>query len=551
MAEPTFSELADVKVDSERGTGTPAVVYNNLPLLQILNQQAEFQAKNQLARYQQFQSNLEGVYKELRDTAKMETMPQDRDVLQERMANVFKQIDENPHSLLGGPGYEKINEELVKLDQDSAESAKNYLYDSAHRQLLSKEPGFGTPENKKTIDDYANGKLGTRKAYSLAMPGLFDPLTLSSAINEAVKTPFSETKLSDDGKFIDTYTGTRYPMDKYQHAASVMYDLPDKQNVPLKNTIQQRFAALPKETQDHYTQKSPEDPAKAYYMDIMTGYHKDDATTKSGSKDNPYELLGARQKGALVLESVKQGNRKDLAMLKHNLAGEPTTKQTEVLLDLVGDVMGNTTGKTLSVEGSDKKYSTEPILDVSTPIKIALSEKGREAIRQGSNLDEIGETITTTDMPDVVTRTKDGGLRTVYYKKYTRDDIYDAKGNPKKGLPANAKVGEVVRDSSGNAVHRSQQIIPQTETISILGKDLFDKKQLAAGVGNVVNYLKQNHKGNILDYIKSNKEAKKKYKTGGKSYSQKDLKGLGYTDEQINAAIQAGTLEDDDEEENK
>ena len=83
MSEPSLSDILNFSVDSERGSGSAAVVYDSKPLIAQLNQSAQFKAENDWKKYNLFLGNLKDVYKDMNEIAKMPVMTKDREALKE------------------------------------------------------------------------------------------------------------------------------------------------------------------------------------------------------------------------------------------------------------------------------------------------------------------------------------------------------------------------------------------------------------------------------------------------------------------------------------
>lgn len=522
--EPSLGELANMRVDSEQGTGTPAVVFDSSNLYRRLDAAQQQIAQNKKQKYQQFLGNLKELYKGIGDAADLDIMTQDRPVLQKQMADLFSKIESDPRSALGGQGYAELQQGLAKLRFDSTESAKNNLFDKAHREFLARDPDLNTPENKTKLEAFGDQPLGARKAYELDMPGLFDPVTLGKGIAASIKQDYADTKLSDDGKFVETVSGTRYPEEQWDAVAGNLYELPDPRSGSLRNTMQQRFKALPPKIKEKY--EDAEDPAKAYFLDVMKSVRPGDQVKKAGDKANPFALLDKRNLNALAMEGIREGNREKLAKVRMQLNLEGLDGNSDFLLRQYAGIVGNKTGQFYTHEIGGAKVKEEQV-DLPANILKSYAQTEKETLREGSSLDPVSETISSGTLPDVTTRTKDGNIRVVFYKHYKQGD---------KNIPKDKKVGDIVESSTGNAAIERTGIIPKRNLLAVLGKGVVQSKMLA----NAIDAADVKLKGRGNDYIdkvaSGEEEAPKKQE---KTYR---LKNVTYTETQVEKAAKASNM---------
>jgi hypothetical protein len=349
MPEPSLSELTNIRVDPELGTGAPAVVLNNSDLVRTINDNAQFKAQNDWKRYVQFQGNLKDVFQNVEDIASIEVMEQDRPELKKRLGDALNKIQSNPHAFFSGTGADfiEISKDLAKIRSDSVASKQNNVFDKAHREYILRDPSLNTEENKRIIDNYSKQPLGKRQPYLLNLPGMFDPATIGKQLNEITKTVKPYTKYIDNGNFIESGTETTYDADKWNKAAETLYNMQDDRGNLLRNTVQQRFQNLPKEVQAEYADQP--DPAKAFYLSSLEPFRlKDAVTDKQAPKPNPFRLQEQKAKDELdklrqkhnydvSLEAMKIGGAKEVAKLKSTLTGKTKNQQYGYLNNLVNE----------------------------------------------------------------------------------------------------------------------------------------------------------------------------------------------------------------------
>ena len=79
MAEPTLSEITNIRVDPEVGSGTPANVIAASDVVRTLNENAKFKAVNDMNKYKMFTEQLSNVFQNGIDIANTEVRAEDKD----------------------------------------------------------------------------------------------------------------------------------------------------------------------------------------------------------------------------------------------------------------------------------------------------------------------------------------------------------------------------------------------------------------------------------------------------------------------------------------
>jgi len=118
--------------------------------------------------------------------------------------------------------------------------------------------------------------------------------------------------------------------------------------------------------------------------------------------------------------------------------------------------------------------------------------------------------------PDAVRVDKDGKFRRIFYKRYEKGDE----------IPEGKAVGDI-KSSGPNAV-----------VDEVLGRAQLTQDQLELALGKKALTGKQLNK----QMVNTVGGAGKKYSINGKSYSKKQLNDMGYDDNEINEAINAGII---------
>lgn len=535
--EPSLSELTNIHSEADLGTGdTGAVTNDGSNLVRLLNQTAEFRANQDREKYNTFLENLNGMYKDVENISSLDVAAEDRDHLTKQMNDVLSNVYKNPKDFFNNVGSaqgKELHKKLANWRMDAMQSKQDKLFDAAHREYIGRNPELNTDKNKANVDGYLKQPLGKRKAFTLDLPGIYDPSAMADQINKSIKQDYAKTGFSADGKFMWDEKGATYDPAQYRKRAEAFYYLPDKRGQELRSTLEGRFKSLPKDIQDQY--KGKEDPIKEWYLDLQDQFRSPSQITKENQKANPYALETQKDKTKFALEDLRNRNDTNreirVAQVKASLKDSAKPQQTKFLLDLASDVMNNTKGKMVVQNGKGNDYSTENIINASPVILKKFGKPIKKVTKDVLNRDIVTDDIL---LPDIMTRTADGGMRSIFWKK--------------------DKDGNILKDSNNNPVQESSEVAPLSEVMSIVGKDYMDKKSLPGAVEMAQDVLR-NYSGDINKYSKANKSAAddsddsddtdvdnsggapvtqkatpktgdkaKTYKVGGKDFSEDQLK---------------------------
>lgn len=499
MPEPSLGELSNLHSEESLGTGDVGAVTNSgSDLVHLLNQTAQFQANQSREKYNTFLENLNGIYKDAENIASLDVATEDRDALTKQKNEILSMVYKNPKDFfanVGGAQGQELHKKLAQWRMDATESKQNKLFDAAHREYLGKNPELNTPENKSNVDNYLKVPLGRRKSFTLQLPGLYDPIALGTELNAAVKQDYAKPGVTPDGKFTFTEKGTKYDPEKYRKLAESAYYLPDSRGQQLRSTLQGRFESLPKDIQSKY--KDSQDPVKDWYLDLQDQYRKPDQVQKDDLKANPFALKDEKSRNRFALQDLKDRNTEGreirVAQIKEQLKDSPKPEQTKFLLNLAADVIGNTTSD-LMVDTGKGNYQKEKVINASPVILKMFSKPVSTTIKDATGKKTVSEKVLE---PDVITKTPDGSVRTIFYKKN--------------------KKGETVKGEGGHPLIETSEVAPLKEVMSILGKDYMGKKSLPGAVNLAGDVLSQ-YGGDINKYIAANKQqAKAEEKTSSTS----------------------------------
>lgn len=319
MPEPGLSEILNFNADPQRGTGTPAVVYDSNNLINTLNDAAQYRAENVWRKYNMFMGNLKEVYKDLNEIAKQPILTEDREKIKGGMAQILKKISADPQGFFGGGGkYQETLAEIAKLQTDVTESKQNALYDEAHRQYFYANPELDTQENRLLLDGFRKQQLGQRSPYLLKLPGLFDAKAIADALKISTEKKFSEDAYSPDKKNLITTSGIIYDPGAWDSQKKAFFDQSDKRGNPLRETITQRWNSSP-ELQRMYA--TPYE----YYSASVDAYKPQNQLSTSMKESDIY--MNERRIQAQAAESAK--NR---ALTRSLSGGGPKTTTPPVTI---------------------------------------------------------------------------------------------------------------------------------------------------------------------------------------------------------------------------
>lgn len=245
MADVSLNDIINIERDPGGGQTSPRAKWDTGPLVQALNQSAQFKAENDWRKYTTFLGELKNTYKELGEIQGLETAQADKPYLQKKAADIFQEIGDDPKAFFGGKSAD-VEKKIGKLRSESTQSVQDKVYDDAHRKYMETDATLQTEENKAILDGYFKQPLGQRKPYMLQLPALYNPQAIAEQINAVIPHKFSDTGLSTDGKFINTVSGTRYDEKDFKTLSDQMFNTPDpKTGIPISQAVAKRLKALP------------------------------------------------------------------------------------------------------------------------------------------------------------------------------------------------------------------------------------------------------------------------------------------------------------------
>lgn len=286
MAEPTLKEIESARIDPEIGTGQPAVVYDDSQLLQSINQNAQFKAKNDWAKYQQFIGDYENTLNNVQAIADKEVADSDRDYLKKESVDLLSSVLGDPNKIYSPEFNGKLAN--IRANAASSKAARDFAERNAYFMLTN--PQFNTDENKAKIDDYLNKqtvKSGGRKMFTLGMPEVFDNVGYFDALKKSTGQTIDASFISPDQQFIHERQDTKYGYKPFIELVKLGYE----SNPKIQKKAQKDFESLPPEIKRNF------EDAKDYWVNFGSkhfgGYDDITMQGKEDIKANPQYLAGA------------------------------------------------------------------------------------------------------------------------------------------------------------------------------------------------------------------------------------------------------------------
>lgn len=525
--EPTLGEITSIRPEATTNPGV--ILEGGAEVVRNLNQSAQFNAEMAQRKYTQNLGLLKDIYQDVGRVSAMPILAEDRPIIQKKLADIFTEIGNDPRSALAGNKYPDIQKKLGEVTSLATQSKQDNIYDDFHSDYLQKDPELDTPENRAKIAQHGKQPLGSRQKYMLETPPKFDAEKAMGNIlkQKNVAIPYANSEFSADNKFINRETGTRYDRANALQTWNQGFDFgTDDNGKPIKQWAENQFEKIKKNPGQLEQYGNPKD-AKEFYSrvgEMMFGSKEDIVGEKSSTQvANPYEMSNTKQRNALYMEAVKEGNKEKLAAVRKSLEQQGAPENANFLVRQYADIVGNTTGETKSIDTGGNHYEKEDIINVPNNLLKQWADTQKETLKSGNTLDPVTQTIITGNMPDLTTRTKDGNVRYTYYKHYNKEDK----------IPKGKNVGDVVLGPTGNTILEKQGVIPRRSLLASIGGPVVEKKILSSAIEQADGFLKGRGNEDIdrinrgettpADEHKKPVPSGKSYKLGAKSYSESQI----------------------------
>jgi hypothetical protein len=418
--EPSLSEITSVAVDAERGTGTPAVVFETKSLVDTLSKAAQYKAASDWEKYKRFQDGLGDLFKNLSDTQSLETMAEDKPMLQQEAAQILDEISKNPRALFGAKQAEVMGK-LGGLRAKAVQSKQDKLFLDANNKYIADNEELNNEDNKALLEGFTKAGLGQRKPFTLQLPEIFDATKFFGELNKPEK--LGESFVTPDNQFIVEREKELRRFQPYMDKVkAAIQGVTDKQGRPKMKALQRIYDTLPASVKQAYEQnggvgKFLEDMAVNYFG----GTEDIETVVKEERKANPGYLekeklaqKAANDKANRAIEWAKLDWEKE----KKRLEGKPTEDAQFFLENFTNSIIDK-------AKGSGKKTF---VTGTDTPqYELPLSNATLEAFAFTSFDEKNQKTVKV--MPDRAVVDDNGNFEFKFYKR-DGDKIKYKNGNP-------------------------------------------------------------------------------------------------------------------------
>jgi hypothetical protein len=261
MPEPSVSEILNINADPERGTGEPAVVYDNSQVLSLLNQNARANQENQWRRYNRYLNDYETRLKEAQDISGLEVADSDREYLKGKLTTLLSGALDNPTAIYSP----EFNSELSKIKADATSSKLGRNFGEENLKWMAANPEWSTDENKELVLDYLNNQTiekGGRKPFALNYPDVFDYQKYFSGVKDLNKEMINANRVDEKQELIFQRQDKKFKYDPFIKSVEVGYD----SNKQIQKRAQKDFNSLSPELKKQF------EDAKDYWVNLGSKY---------------------------------------------------------------------------------------------------------------------------------------------------------------------------------------------------------------------------------------------------------------------------------------
>lgn len=429
--EPSLSEITSITVDAERGTGTPAVVFDTKSVVDTLNKAAQYKAASDWKKYETFQAGLADIYKNLSDTQSLETLEEDKPMLQKEAADILGQISKDPRALFGAKQGE-IMGRLGQLRAKAVQSKQHKIFVDANGKFISTNPELNTDENKAKLDAFKKAKLEDRQTFTLDVPPVVDAAALFKGLEKAEE--YEKATPTEDGQFIRSEKGTITKFDPYLQKAKAAWKLTaDKQGRPIRKAFERMYNMLPDATRQAYEKNGGIDK---FYEDMAINYFggaQDRIEVKEELKPNTNYLekeklaqRAANDRGQLALGWARLNWDKEKERLDALQKSQPTKAEKERV-----EFLETFTNK--AIDEAKKSGKVTYVSGTNVPqYELPLSNATLQAFGYNETiLDPKTEKTTAIKvMPNRAVYSDDGMFEFKFYKRDDNGEIIKERGMP-------------------------------------------------------------------------------------------------------------------------
>lgn len=269
---PSLSEVTNLTVDPERGTGTPAVVFDNREFVRNLNQAANQEAQYKWAKYNKFLELKKDAFKDLQEIQKLPVANQDKELLRKKAQDLYGFIANNPDAFSGKnqAAFDEINGQLSDLLGNATQSKMDRAEDDWNRRYIDANPELNNDVNLEKQQGFWKKPLNERTPYVLDMPVLFDYDKFNTDLMKGSTTSTVESSLVDKlggpgDEFIQDVTTVSTNRDRFLNGWDNALDFgKDKNGQPYRKYAADLFKKIPEKYQRQFTEQGG-DPIKNFW----------------------------------------------------------------------------------------------------------------------------------------------------------------------------------------------------------------------------------------------------------------------------------------------
>ncbi|MEY2703359.1 MAG: hypothetical protein RLY43_1998 [Bacteroidota bacterium] len=222
---PSLSEIENVAIDAQRGSGEPATIIDNSKLLDILNQNAIVAANNDWNRYNRFLTDYETRIKSAQDIMDKEVADSDREYLKKRTVDILKTALDDPYKIYSP----EFNNGLAQVRADATSSKMARDFAEKNLSFLATNPTLNTEENKAKVLDYLDRQTvekGGRKTFTLDMPNMFNRRAYFAEFRKdpTVMELINANRVDEPNQRYYKRQDTKYKRDPYLQLVASGYD---------------------------------------------------------------------------------------------------------------------------------------------------------------------------------------------------------------------------------------------------------------------------------------------------------------------------------------
>lgn len=525
MADPTVGELTNIRPEA---ASNPIAVLDSSRTVQQLNQSAQFNAELKQRRYAESLSGLKDLYQDIGKIQAMDILEEDRPLLEQKNAQILKDIGDDPQALFGSRGgakFAKVQKDLGEYRALATQSKQDNLAYTFNKQYLQHDADLQTPENIAKVDNYPKQKLGSRQFQLLEMEPGFDVDKAAQNVKNFVGKKYGET--TTDQGFIVTKSGMEYSRDAYLKAWNTAYD----GNPKIQKWATWRFNKIkdnPAEIgayADPDTGEIPKNPKEFYTNAGKVAWPGGLQDIRSENPEkrvaNPYDLLNIKQAFQQHMADKKQNFEQANIAMRAKLGNTDLGGNTEYLIRDYSSLYSGA-GDFYEVTKNDGKV--EKGVEIPMPdFAKKLENYVTTSTKEGVFTDPVIKTVIDKGTPDKTLLLRDGTVHVEWFDK----------------------------DKDGKITKVRKEDIP-TETWLKVGAATVPAKFRPSAINAARSYF-QKHKNYVLGEMKRISEGgdlqeapteskQDTFTIKGKPWTRKQLNERGYSDEKIDQLIKEGKL---------